>query len=183
MHHCLSPRQRSTRAFPYSWLSNANLLLHWFHSSPLWTMRSSSPLELYVARMYLRLLLGQTVKRQFSVTHGAMTRTCVICLLIIVFLCFTPSTAIDVVKTRIQVDPALKGHSLLSGGRLITANEGSRALLTGFGPTAVGYLIQGGAKFAGYEFWKKQFVQIAGDQETATKYRTVIYLGASSVAE
>lgn len=27
-------------------------------------------------------------------------------------------------------------------------------LLTGFGPTAVGYLVQGGAKFAGYEFWK-----------------------------
>ena len=42
---------------------------------------------------------------------------------------------------------------------------------------------QGGAKFAGYEFWKKQFVQIAGDQETAVKYRTAIYLGASSVAE
>lgn len=91
--------------------------------------------------------------------------------------------AIDVVKTRIQVDPSLKGHSLLSGGRLIVANEGPRALLTGFGPTAVGYLVQGGAKFAGYEFWKKQLVQIAGDQETATKYRTAIYLGASSVAE
>lgn len=42
---------------------------------------------------------------------------------------------------------------------------------------------QGGAKFAGYEFWKKQFVQIAGDQDTAVKYRTAIYLGASSVAE
>lgn len=92
-------------------------------------------------------------------------------------------TAIDVVKTRIQVDPALKSHSLLSGGRLIVANEGPRALLTGFGPTAVGYLVQGGAKFAGYEYWKKQFVQIAGDEETAIKYRTAIYLGASSVAE
>ena len=55
--------------------------------------------------------------------------------------------------------------------------------MTGFGPTAVGYLIQGGAKFAGYEFWKKNFVQIAGDQETAVKYRTAIYLGASSVGE
>lgn len=47
----------------------------------------------------------------------------------------------------------------------------------------MGYLVQGGAKFAGYEFWKKQFTQIAGDQETAVKYRTAIYLGASSVGE
>jgi solute carrier family 25 phosphate transporter 3 len=58
-----------------------------------------------------------------------------------------------VVKTRIQIDPALKGNSLLSGGRAIVAKEGTRGLLTGFGPTAVGYLFQGGAKFAGYEFF------------------------------
>lgn len=99
-----------------------------------------------------------------TVTHGAMT-------------------PIDVVKTRIQIDPDFKKQSLLSGGRKLVAAEGASALLTGFGPTAVGYLVQGGAKFAGYEFWKKQFVQIAGDQENAVKYRTAIYLGASSVAE
>ena len=73
--------------------------------------------------------------------------------------------------------------ALSGAGRKIVAAEGSSALLTGFGPTAVGYFIQGGAKFAGYEFWKKQFVSIAGDQETAVKYRTAIYLGASSVGE
>jgi solute carrier family 25 phosphate transporter 3 len=59
--------------------------------------------------------------------------------------------AIDVVKTRIQIDPALKGKSLLTAGRSIVAAEGPKGLLTGFGPTAVGYLLQGGAKFAGYE--------------------------------
>ena len=48
---------------------------------------------------------------------------------------------------------------------------------------AVGYLVQGGAKFAGYEFWKKKSVNFAGDQETAIKYRTAIYLGSASVAE
>ncbi|KAI0643148.1 mitochondrial carrier [Trametes meyenii] len=92
-------------------------------------------------------------------------------------------TPIDVVKTRIQIDPEMARMSLLSGGRRIVAQEGPAALLTGFGPTAVGYLIQGGTKFAGYEFWKKQFVQVAGDQESAVRYRTAIYLGASSVAE
>lgn len=48
-------------------------------------------------------------------------------------------TAIDVVKTRIQIDPALKGHSLLSGGRKIVAVEGPKGLITGAGPTFVGY--------------------------------------------
>ncbi|KAB5593106.1 hypothetical protein CTheo_3488 [Ceratobasidium theobromae] len=99
-----------------------------------------------------------------TITHGAMT-------------------PIDVIKTRIQIDPALAKHSLLSGGRKIVASEGARGLLTGFGPTAVGYLVQGGAKFAGYEFWKKKFVEIAGSHEEAVKYRTPIYLVGASVAE
>jgi len=99
-----------------------------------------------------------------TITHGAMT-------------------PIDVVKTRIQIDPALARHSLLSGGRKIIAAEGARGLLTGFGPTAVGYLAQGGAKFAGYEFWKKKFVELAGSQEEAVKHRTAIYLVGASVAE
>jgi solute carrier family 25 phosphate transporter 3 len=47
----------------------------------------------------------------------------------------------------------------------------------------VGYLAQGGAKFAGYEYWKKTLVDIAGDQETATRNRTAIYLGSSAIAE
>ncbi|KAF5385623.1 hypothetical protein D9757_005554 [Collybiopsis confluens] len=90
---------------------------------------------------------------------------------------------IDVVKTRIQVDPKFSKFGFVSGTRYLIAQEGPSALLTGFGPTAVGYLLQGGAKFAGYEYWKKYFVTIAGDQETAIKYRTAIYLGSASVAE
>jgi solute carrier family 25 phosphate transporter 3 len=90
---------------------------------------------------------------------------------------------VDVVKTRIQIDPALKHAGFISGTRHIIAKEGASALLTGFGPTAAGYFVQGGAKFAGYELWKKQFVGIAGDQQTAVKYRTAIYLGAAAVAE
>ncbi|KAJ7069761.1 mitochondrial carrier domain-containing protein [Mycena amicta] len=95
-------------------------------------------------------------------------------------LCCTIShgalTPVDVVKTRIQIDPAYKGLGILSGTRYVIAKEGPAALLTGFGPTAVGYLAQGGAKFAGYEFWKKTFVQLAGDQETAVKFFADILL-------
>ncbi|PPQ73486.1 hypothetical protein CVT26_010188 [Gymnopilus dilepis] len=93
------------------------------------------------------------------------------------------SPAVDVVKTRIQIDPAFKGHSFISGTRHVISAEGPRALLTGFGPTAVGYFIQGGAKFAGYEYWKKKFVEVAGSQEAAVANRTAIYLGAASVGE
>ncbi|EJD50988.1 mitochondrial carrier [Auricularia subglabra TFB-10046 SS5] len=91
--------------------------------------------------------------------------------------------AIDVVKTRIQIDPSLARHSLLAAGRKIVASEGPKGLLTGFGPTAVGYFVQGGGKFAGYEFWKSTFVKFSGTQENAVRYRTAIYLGGASVAE
>ncbi|EON99201.1 putative mitochondrial phosphate carrier protein [Phaeoacremonium minimum UCRPA7] len=93
------------------------------------------------------------------------------------------ATPIDVVKTRIQVDDAMKGLNMISAGRKIVAGEGAAALLTGFGPTAVGYLVQGGGKFAGYEFFKKQFVGLVGGPDRATQYRTPIYLGASASAE
>ncbi|EEY22492.1 hypothetical protein D7B24_005263 [Verticillium nonalfalfae] len=93
------------------------------------------------------------------------------------------ATPIDVVKTRIQVDDALKGYNMLRAGRTIVAKEGASALLTGFGPTAVGYLVQGGGKFAGYEFFKKQFISAAGGPSQATEKRTAIYLGASAAAE
>ncbi|KDQ62444.1 hypothetical protein JAAARDRAFT_76291 [Jaapia argillacea MUCL 33604] len=123
---------------------------------------SSTGVPQFTARDYSSFFFAGAIC--CTLTHGAMT-------------------PIDVVKTRIQIDPALKRSSLLKGGRYIIAQEGPTALLTGFGPTAVGYLVQGGAKFAGYEFWKKQFVNVAGGQEDAVKYRTAIYLGAASVAE
>ena len=87
------------------------------------------------------------------------------------------------VKTRIQVDDAMKGLNMVRAGQQIVAKEGASALLTGFGPTAVGYLVQGGGKFAGYEFFKKRFIEASGSTETATRRRTAIYLGASATAE
>ncbi len=95
-----------------------------------------------------------------TLTHGAMT-------------------PIDVVKTRIQLEPKGSKESMLTMGRKIVASEGPAGLLTGFGPTAVGYLIQGGAKFAGYEFFKKKGVDLAGSHEAASQYRQVIYLGGA----
>lgn len=102
-------------------------------------------------------------------------------------LCCTLShgfmTPIDVVKTRIQIDPSLKGHNLVSGARKIVAAEGPRGLITGAGPTFVGYFLQGGAKFAGYEAAKKYLVDLSGSRENAIGHRTAIYLGGAAVAE
>ncbi|KAH0832056.1 mitochondrial carrier domain-containing protein [Lanmaoa asiatica] len=91
-------------------------------------------------------------------------------------------TPVDVVKTRIQVDPAYKNLNIISGTRHIIAKQGAQALLTGFGSTAVGYFVQGGAKFSGYEYWKAKSVELVGSED-AIKYRTAIYLGSASVAE
>ncbi|KAG6258790.1 hypothetical protein E4U49_006138 [Claviceps purpurea] len=93
------------------------------------------------------------------------------------------ATPIDVVKTRIQVDDAMKGLGMVQAARSIVAKEGTGALLTGFGPTAVGYLVQGGAKFAGYEYFKKQYISLVGGPEKAVNSRMAIYLGASATAE
>ena len=64
---------------------------------------------------------------------------------------------------------------MVRAARSIIAGEGAAALMTGFGPTAVGYLVQGGGKFMGYEFFKEKFVDASGSEQTATKYRMPIY--------
>lgn len=52
----------------------------------------------------------------------------------------------DVIKTRIQLEPALSRLGMIGAGKSIIKSEGYAGLMTGFGPTAVGYLVQGGAK-------------------------------------
>lgn len=71
---------------------------------------------------------------------------------------------------------------MIGGFRQVVQNEGAGALLTGFGPTAAGYFLQGAFKFGGYEFFKQTSINILG-YETASKYRTGVYLASSGAAE
>ena len=71
---------------------------------------------------------------------------------------------------------------MIAAFRQVVSKEGAGALLTGFGPTAAGYFIQGAFKFGGYELFKKQIIDIIG-YENAVKNRTAVYLGASAIAE
>ncbi|OQE14100.1 hypothetical protein PENSTE_c039G09552 [Penicillium steckii] len=98
-----------------------------------------------------------------SVTHGA-------------------ATPLDVVKTRIQLDPATYNRGMIGGFRQVIQKEGAGALLTGFGPTAAGYFLQGAFKFGGYEFFKQQAINQLG-YETAANNRTAVYLASSAAAE
>jgi solute carrier family 25 phosphate transporter 3 len=98
-----------------------------------------------------------------SVTHGGLT-------------------PVDVVKTRIQLDPVTYTRGLIGGFRQVIANEGAGALLTGVGPTFAGYFLQGAFKFGGYEFFKQQSINLIG-YETASNNRTAVYLASSALAE
>merc|ERR1712050_502047 len=89
---------------------------------------------------------------------------------------------VDVVKTRIQLDPVKYNSGLVGGFRQVVGAEGMGALATGLGPTALGYFIQGWFKFGGFEFFKITFAKQLGDQK-AWDYRNGIYLGASACAE
>ncbi|EME86650.1 uncharacterized protein MYCFIDRAFT_86626 [Pseudocercospora fijiensis CIRAD86] len=98
-----------------------------------------------------------------SVTHGGLT-------------------PVDVVKTRIQLDPATYNRGMIGGFRQVIAKEGASALLTGAGPTFAGYFLQGAFKFGGYEFFKQQSINMLG-YETASNNRTAVYLASSACAE
>jgi len=91
-------------------------------------------------------------------------------------------TPVDVVKTRIQLDPVKYNQGFVGGFRQVIAGEGAGALLTGLGPTAQGYFIQGWFKFGGVEIFKTRWAKQMGE-ESAWKNRTAITLGASAVAE
>lgn len=89
---------------------------------------------------------------------------------------------VDVVKTRIQLQPQKYNAGMLSGFRTVIAEEGVAALATGLGPTAVGYFVQGWFKFGGVQYFKIKMAESMGD-EKAWKYRTGIYLSAAAGAE
>ena len=66
--------------------------------------------------------------------------------------------------------------------RQVVQNEGAGALLTGFGATFSGYFIQGAFKFGGYEFFKKQSIDLIG-LERARQNRLAVYSVSAACAE
>jgi len=75
-----------------------------------------------------------------------------------------------------------KYKGLISGIKTITAEEGSKALWKGVGPTFVGYSLQGMFKYGLYELFKDQYMNLAGE-EASKKYKGAIWLAGSASAE
>ncbi|KAK5973369.1 Phosphate carrier protein mitochondrial [Trichostrongylus colubriformis] len=93
----------------------------------------------------------------------------------------TAIVPLDLVKCRIQVNPE-KYKNIVTGFRTTVAEEGARALVKGWAPTAIGYSLQGLGKFGFYEIFKHMYAEMLGE-ENAYLYRTSLYLAASASAE
>ncbi|PGH14869.1 hypothetical protein AJ79_02731 [Helicocarpus griseus UAMH5409] len=96
-------------------------------------------------------------------------------------LTHTAVTPLDLVKCRRQVDPKMYKGNFEAWGKIGRA-EGIRGIFTGWGPTFFGYSAQGAFKYGGYEFFKKFYADLAGE-ETARRWKTSLYLTASASAE
>lgn len=92
------------------------------------------------------------------------------------------TTPIDVVKTRMQLDPG-KYTSFVGTFKAVAAEGGNAALFTGVVPTFQGYFVQGWFKFGGVEICKTKFAQMMSSEQAAYNNRDVITLGGSAVAE
>ncbi|KAJ3652815.1 hypothetical protein Zmor_018748 [Zophobas morio] len=93
----------------------------------------------------------------------------------------TAIVPLDLVKCRIQVDPA-KYKNVFHGFKVTMAEGGVRSLGLGWAPTFFGYSAQGLCKFGFYEVFKVLYTDIIGE-EAAFLYRTSLYLAASASAE
>merc|ERR1711872_720390 len=93
----------------------------------------------------------------------------------------TAIVPLDLVKCRIQVDPA-KYKGIMNGFKVTIAEGGLGALTLGWAPTAMGYSVQGLGKFGFYELFKIVYGNMIGE-ENAYLYRTSLYLVSSASAE
>lgn len=89
-------------------------------------------------------------------------------------------TPLDLVKCRRQVDAGLY-TSNVQGWKKILATKGD-SIFTGVGATFIGYSLQGAGKYGGYEYFKKTYSDLVGE-DFASKYKTPVYLAASFSAE
>ena len=94
---------------------------------------------------------------------------------------------LDVIKTALQTDASLAGPRA-AVATLLHSGKGIGPFFTGLGPTAVGYWLQGAAKFGGYELIKRSAfsaLQDCGDrgEEIARKLKLPIMLASAAAAE
>eukprot|EP00002_Diphylleia_rotans_P027769 TRINITY_DN557_c0_g2_i2.p1 TRINITY_DN557_c0_g2~~TRINITY_DN557_c0_g2_i2.p1 ORF type:complete len:371 (+),score=30.48 TRINITY_DN557_c0_g2_i2:202-1314(+) len=93
-------------------------------------------------------------------------------------VCVSP---LDLIKVRMQVSPGLY-RGLADAVVTIGKTEGAAGLYRGASATACGYALQGAHRFGLYEFFKKSYAQMIGE-DAHGKHRIVTHLAASASAE
>ena len=93
---------------------------------------------------------------------------------------------LDVVKTRVQQDPAkFAGGGVLESARTLVREEGWGVLSRGLANTMLGFLLHGAFKYGGFEFLKQAFLE-SDNAEIATvchDHRLLTLLVAAALAE
>jgi len=128
--------------------------------APKWDARFTNPAIPHDVSYYSKCMLGGVLA--CGITHAGIT-------------------PLDVTKCNMQVNPA-KFKGLTSGLSLIVREEGQKGLWKGFGPTFVGYSLQGMFKYGLYEVFKDMYSNLAGEEGTE-KYKPLIWLAGSASAE
>ena len=95
---------------------------------------------------------------------------------------------LDVIKTRMQTDETARGfrHAAKTILREQKGPFRARVFLNGASATALGYYLQGGAKFGGYELLKYNIfdrIERVGGGEAVRRWRLPVMMGAAGVAE
>lgn len=88
-------------------------------------------------------------------------------------------TPIDVVKTKIQTNPA-KYPGLLSALKTVSIEEGAQSFFTGWAPTFLGFFVNGATAYSTTEFFRRYFIDAAG--QSANSLEVPIILAAASIA-
>jgi len=127
--------------------------------TPKWDARFIGPVP-HDALYYAKCMLGGAIA--CGVTHAGIT-------------------PLDVAKCNMQVNSA-KYNGLGSTIKLLLKEEGANGIWKGFGPTLVGYSLQGMFKYGLYETFKDVYMNLAGE-EASEKYKPLIWLAGSASAE
>ncbi|KAF0984301.1 hypothetical protein FDP41_007478 [Naegleria fowleri] len=94
---------------------------------------------------------------------------------------------LDVVKTRIQIEPTKYNKGMVSAFQTVLQQDGMKGLTLGFTATAFGYFIQGACKFGFFEVIKQGIMNRIGKERVMSgdlKYlQFPIYVSASALAE
>ncbi|KAM6496978.1 mitochondrial carrier protein [Amanita muscaria] len=124
-----------------------------------WDSRFAGPVP-HDASYYAKCMLGGVLA--CGVTHAGIT-------------------PLDVAKCNMQVNPT-KYTGTVQSLKLLVAEEGTKGIWKGFGPTLVGYSLQGMFKYGLYEIFKDYYSNLAGE-EASQKYKPAIWLAGSASAE